>query len=857
MADKLTLGEMIWQIKADSTDFDKQLTKSQKGMLAFGQGATAAGKKLSLGLTLPLVALGGIAIKNAADFETQRVAFGTLLKDVDKGNKLFKTLKEFSAETPLALGDITKSSQRLLAVGIAMDKQVEVLRQLGDLALGDAQKLDTLTNAYSKLKTKGRASLEEINMFTEAGIPLMDTLAETLGVTTEETFKLISAGKVGFPEVQAALDSLTGAGGTFNNAMKNASETTAGKFSTALDNAKIASAEFGKILLPVASDILDRITGLAQSFAELDDSTKQVIIRIALLAASIGPLLLIVGKSVKAFQDGKKAITLFNSAMGKVPTKAKLAAGAIGLVVIAVVALASAIKKAEIEDFNNRLRSLRFGFAGLIDDTEELAEFYKDGFGLKQINELTKKYTLTLKDLRVQLDKNNQITDVWDVTVEGQIKNLERAQRLLDESVTSSEERTKATDNEVTELWKLISARRLQLFDQAQNLKLSDQEAENFVRRDKAIQDLTDKLTVLTDKNIQEGLVRENLIAQREKYAEAIESELRLFKQIEDGLDVIATKEKFFGSETDANAEKLELFNSLLLQAANEGLPLTSDAVEYLREQIELLSKETAKSITTLEKMKIASQIIGAVGDIASSIATAVENANQREIDALDRKIAKYEEVNEAVDNNAQHQIEALQGALEVAIVEGRKEEEENIRRALADHQREQDKLAQEKAFAKERERLEKEGAKRAYALNLVAWTLGLSVIGLNTAIAVSEALRVPPAPNFPLAIATGFVGAAQLASAVANKPKKPQFAEGVFAIPNDTDAFVHAGETIIPKTFTESINDGEAALVNPKAVNNGGDRPINIYLGNELIYSGIHKETQNGNILIDKGSIV
>jgi hypothetical protein len=107
------------------------------------------------------------------------------------------------------------------------------------------------------------------------------------------------------------------------------------------------------------------------------------------------------------------------------------------------------------------------------------------------------------------------------------------------------------------------------------------------------------------------------------------------------------------------------------------------------------------------------------------------------------------------------------------------------------------------------------------------------------------------------LAIATGFVGAAQLASAVANKPKKPQFAEGVFAIPNDTDAFVHAGETIIPKTFTESINDGEAALVNPKAVNNGGDRPINIYLGNELIYSGIHKETQNGNILIDKGSIV
>ena len=180
-------------------------------VIADTKQAVSGMAKMAAGIGVAIVAvkkLGKVFIDTlsfAAQIETQKIAFQTLLGDADKANELFKEITEFSASTPFQLDNLTRASQQLLAFGTASEDVIDKLRMLGNAASGDSIKLERLTLAFGKVQAKGRASLEEINMFTEAGVPLMRALGENLNLTNEELFKFISAGKVGFKEVDDAL----------------------------------------------------------------------------------------------------------------------------------------------------------------------------------------------------------------------------------------------------------------------------------------------------------------------------------------------------------------------------------------------------------------------------------------------------------------------------------------------------------------------------------------------------------------------------------------------------------------------------------------------------------------------------
>jgi phage tail tape-measure protein len=89
-----------------------------KSLKSFGQSVNNVGKKMSLFVTGPLVAMGAIALKNAADFEKQQVAFETMLGSAEKASALLKDLVAFSAKTPFQLPGLQDAAKRLLGFGI-------------------------------------------------------------------------------------------------------------------------------------------------------------------------------------------------------------------------------------------------------------------------------------------------------------------------------------------------------------------------------------------------------------------------------------------------------------------------------------------------------------------------------------------------------------------------------------------------------------------------------------------------------------------------------------------------------------------------------------------------------------------
>jgi tape measure domain-containing protein len=257
---KVSSKEVNDQIKktGDSVDAAGEKGKTGFSKLTGGMKAFAAAAKATvvLALVAGFVKLVKTSLQSAAAMEKQKIALTTMLKSGAKANKLLKDITSFAAKTPFQLPGLIESSKRLLAFGVANEEVIPTLEKLGNAASGNAETLDRLTLAYGKVRAKGKASLEEINMFTEAGVPLMQSLADAQGVTTERMFKLISTGKVGFKEVNDALTNLTTGSGKFAGMLEKQSQSLGGLFSTLKDQLGLLILDFGSKLSPAFKNLI-------------------------------------------------------------------------------------------------------------------------------------------------------------------------------------------------------------------------------------------------------------------------------------------------------------------------------------------------------------------------------------------------------------------------------------------------------------------------------------------------------------------------------------------------------------------------------------------------------------------------
>jgi tape measure domain-containing protein len=257
---------------------ERQLNESEQRVSNFKKNL----KNIAIGVGAAVAAIGWKAIEAAADMEMLTTQFEVMLGSAEKAEALMDQLNEFAATTPFALEDLSKGTQNLLSFGVAEENVIDVMRMLGDTAGGNVEKLNTLVLAYGKVQTKGKASLEELNMMAERGLPIFDILSQQLGVTREEFFKMVSAGKVTADDVTQAFRTLTSEGGMFFQGMEMQSQTFNGIMSTLKDNIKLLLAAIGGELLPVAGKLIRMLTTLVQgSLGDL----------ISALVSGLGPVL--------------------------------------------------------------------------------------------------------------------------------------------------------------------------------------------------------------------------------------------------------------------------------------------------------------------------------------------------------------------------------------------------------------------------------------------------------------------------------------------------------------------------------------------------------------------------------------
>jgi len=291
------LNDLIVTIGAQTRQFDKALGASMRKMQNFGANTKKLGKSMTRSLTMPIAALGAAAIKSAADLETMEVSFISLTGGAKQAADMMANLNEFTAKTPFQIEAVAKSARQLIASGSGIGDVNEQLQFLGDIAATSGQPIDEIAAIFSKVNAKGKVELESLNQLAERGIPIFTALSEATGLPADK----LGAGAVSVEQFNSVLKGFSDEGGFAAGAMERLSETASGKFSTALDNLKLAGASLAESLLPTVKQLLDKFVGLMQALTALSPETKKFVLIAAGIAAALGPLLVILPTIIQGF----------------------------------------------------------------------------------------------------------------------------------------------------------------------------------------------------------------------------------------------------------------------------------------------------------------------------------------------------------------------------------------------------------------------------------------------------------------------------------------------------------------------------------------------------------------------------
>lgn len=219
----------------------------------------------------------GIGMVNlAADAEVAQMNFEILLGDMDKGAKMFKDIEHFAGRTSFNIESASDAATRLLATGVDESKVITTMQLLGDLALGDANKLGFLSKAYTDVMNKGKLQAQETKQFSENGIGLMKALSETTGKTVGELTVMQEQGAISFQMVQEALIGLTTGTGRFTDALEKGNTTFRGQWNSLIEVIQGFGRDLGGMVLPVLKDITSEANKFLQAFRQIGDKGKVV-----------------------------------------------------------------------------------------------------------------------------------------------------------------------------------------------------------------------------------------------------------------------------------------------------------------------------------------------------------------------------------------------------------------------------------------------------------------------------------------------------------------------------------------------------------------------------------------------------
>lgn len=449
------------QLKAEQIDLKtelKETTSELKKQKSGVSGVSDEMKKMKTLITGFIAAYGGkklwdLLIGSNAEMEQYTTSLEVMLGSASKASAMIEKMRDFAAKTPLTLENVISGGSLLMSYGVDKSNLIDTMTKLGDLASGNAEKMDRITLAYGQMLAKGKVTGEELMQMTEAGVPLQTALAESIGVTGEEFSKMVSKGEVGIDALNKAITGLTTGNGKFAGMMEKQSQTMQGMLSTLQDNIseffrKMGEGAFGEVksALREASDLLaeweedgtlDRwaqgvgvmlknLIAFLKTAISVGLDFKEAIIAGAValgtfkVAIGIGNVISATVAAVKSFSTATKAATAAQAAFNAVgAANPYVLLGSLALAAVSAIGGAFAMSAGNAADSVDKLHSSIGSMASeaqsFVDENKKLSQIISD---YKNISESS-------ADVTTKAEQLNAIQQTLNATFSDSASNID------------------------------------------------------------------------------------------------------------------------------------------------------------------------------------------------------------------------------------------------------------------------------------------------------------------------------------------------------------------------------------------------------------------------------------------------
>lgn len=880
---KELVGQLVYKITGDHTQLDKAIQQSSQKLVAAGKKMQQVGNKLTLGITVPLLAIGGYLAKTASDAEEVSAKFGTAFRDVTKeadttAEELRKNygLSRIESERLLSTtGDLLKGFGATGAQALGLSDQVQKLA----VDLASYNNLQGGASRASEIVTK--AMLGERESLTALGIKISENdVQQRLLIEGKKDLEgrelLLAKAQT---TLQLAMEQSGDAMGDFNRTQ----DSTANRARIAKARLEDLASTLGKELLPIANDILKVLTDVVEGFSNLDAGTRRMIIALAGIAAATGPALAMIGALSRAI-----------GFLAANPTVLGLIA-----VAAAVAGIVAGLKAIENQRIEKGISSIASGMKDALKSGEDFEDVMKrtareTGLTLEQVigiaeaeNLITEEKIAQAEALKLQSEhlektteqivkENQNISDLLGVTLSkgrdvedairaalvvapelgierlvgiiGKMDYLNDQQReqleAIKERLGKEREEADLFKQRATQTQQFVNAERESKQVAADRLAILKKEAEE---RSKTLTSTAEKIEQeYTLNKIQlERLRQIGEIDEAEYYRSAIglvdqriEREAKLRdttkesqRQILEGYQKERDEmQKILNRYTEVESNALKA-----MEAENQGYfsaVLDMEYAAYLeRQRLGELEKEAKKK--QLEDFKTYALLtLNTINQILGSINQMFSNATQGRLAELDREYDQKSQAEQAYQDFLLAKLQAQYESLS---------DEDKAEWDLREAAHEAEIARQDELDKKKRQLVHDEAIRnRAFAI--------MNII-LATAQAIIAALASIP-PNVPLSIANAAIGLAQLAAATT--VPIPSLAEGGM-LTQDKIIQAHAGEVIVDV-------DTLAAALRSQLVPPSGSMqlsgPVILRVGSRDINGYFESEIDNGRILVNPRSI-
>ena len=242
-------------------DDAKEVVETNNGIAISWKKALAV-----IGGTGVLKALGAEMIRVRGEFQAADTAIETLLGNKEKANALMSQVREFAKISPLEFSDVTAATQMMLGFNIEAEKVPRYLQAIGDVSMGNTQKFNSMTLAFSQMSAAGKLMGQDLNQMINAGFNPLQIMSEKTGKSIATLKDEMSKGAISAEMVQQAFIDATSAGGRFYQMSENASKEINGQLSMMQDALDSVFNELGTKSESVIMDGIQMTTSLIQNY---------------------------------------------------------------------------------------------------------------------------------------------------------------------------------------------------------------------------------------------------------------------------------------------------------------------------------------------------------------------------------------------------------------------------------------------------------------------------------------------------------------------------------------------------------------------------------------------------------------